>query len=296
MKWLNYHHLYYFRTIAKEGGIAKAAQKLRLGQPTLSTQLKQLEETFEQPLFERKNRTLVLTETGKIALEYADDIFGLGNELLQVLEDKTFTDRQDIKLGVLDTIPKHLVLALTNDVLRSGSCTLTILEGRGDELLRELFAHQIDLMVSDYPPIGVGQDRTFSKSIAKVPIGIFAAPKFNELKKKFPQSLNGQPMLMPTSHSKLRHDLDHYFNVNRIHPRLVVETQDGGLRRLLGTEGLGVIPMAEFAVQDLVDEKKLIKLGTLSTVKSEFWLLSANRRIENPIAARMMQEFTYLSQ
>ena len=105
MKWLNYHHLFYFRTIANEGGIARAAVKLRLGQPTLSTQLKHLEDAVGRPLFERKNRSLVLTEAGKIALDYAENIFRAGDELLQVLADGAISGRTDVKIGALDSVP-----------------------------------------------------------------------------------------------------------------------------------------------------------------------------------------------
>ncbi len=291
MKWLNYHHLYYFMTIAKEGGIAKAAVKLRLGQPTLSTQLKQLEDILEQPLFERKNRSLLLTEAGKVALQYAEDIFKMGNELIQVLDDKSFTAKTDIKFGCLDSIPKHIILSITTEALKNKDCTVTILEGKGDELFRELFAHQIDLILSNYPPVTSEHGKTYSRSIAKVPVAVFGAPKFSALKKNFPQSLVGQPFIMPTSHSKLRQDLDHYFSVNGLRINTLVETQDTSVQKLLGLEGMGLIPIPEFAAHQLVKEKKLVKIGVLHEVKEEFWLVSAARKIENRIAAKLMKEF-----
>lgn len=291
MKWLNYHHLYYFWTIAKEGGVAKAAEKLRLGQPTLSTQLKQLEDILEQPLFERKNRSLVLTEAGKVALRYAEDIFKLGDELLQVLDDKTFSTTVDVTLGALDSVPKHIILAMAKAAIKAGECRITILEGKGDELFRELFAHQIDLIVSNYPPMSSEQGRTYSRSIAKVPVGVFGAPKFSALKRGFPASLEGQPMILPTSHSKLRQDLDHFFTVNRIRTKLVAETQDTAIQKLMGLEGMGLLPLPEFAAQQLVSEKKLVRVGVLHDVKEEFWLVSAARKIANPIAAKLMKEF-----
>ena len=118
MKWLNYHHLYYFRTIAKEGSIARAARTLRLGQPTLSTQLKLLEDSLGRRLFERKNRALFLTEAGKICLEYADGIFRSGSELIQVLEDSSLSGRTDIKIGALDSVPKNLLVNLVRGLLK----------------------------------------------------------------------------------------------------------------------------------------------------------------------------------
>lgn len=291
MKWLNYHHLFYFRTIAKEGGIARAAEKLRLGQPTLSTQLKQLEDALGRPLFERKNRSLVLTEAGKIALDYAENIFRTGDELLQVLEDGAVSGRTDVKIGALDSVPKQLLSSLVRAALKEQNATVSVHEGRGEELFRELFAHQLDLIVSNYPPASLDFGRIYSRSLAKVPVAVFASAQFAGLKKKFPESLNGQPFILPTAHSKLRHDLDHYFKVNGLRIIPVVETQDTSLQKLLGIDGFGLIPLPEFAAKDLVQEKMLVKLGTLLDVREEFWLISAARKIENPIAAKIMKSF-----
>ncbi len=291
MKWLNYHHLFYFRTIAKAGGIAKAAEKLRLGQPTLSTQLKQLEDALGRSLFERKNRSLVLTEAGKIALDYAENIFRTGDELLQVLEDGVVSGRTDVKIGALDSVPKRLLSNLVHAALKEKNVTVSLLEGRGDELFRELFSHQLDLIVSNYPPSSLEFGRIYSRSLAKVPVAVFASAEFIGLKKKFPESLNGQPFILPTAHSKLRHDLDHYFKINGLRIIPIVETQDTSLQKLLGIDGLGLIPLPEFTAKDLVGEKKLVKLGTLQDVKEEFWLISAARKIENPVAARLMKSF-----
>ena len=292
-KWLNYHHLYYFKTIAREGGIAKAAEKLRLGQPTLSTQLRQLEESLGHLLFEREKRSLILTEAGKIALEYAENIFRSGDELLQVLEDKSFSGRTDVKFGALDSVPKRFVLSLVEAALKQGDCTVSLLEGRGDELLREMLAHQIDLMISNYPPTTTEMGRVYSRSIAKVPVAVFGAPKYASLKKGFPKSLEGQPFILPTAHSKLRFDLDHYFSVNKLRILPIVETQDTSVQKLLGIEGHGLVPLPEFTTKDLIQDKKLIKIGVLPEVREECWLVSAARKIENPIAAKIMKSFTF---
>ena len=291
MKWLNYHHLFYFRTIAKEGGVAKAAQKLRLGQPTISTQLQQLENSLGHALFDRKHRSLILTEAGKVALEYADSIFKSGDELLQVLEDKTFAGRTNVKFGALDSVPKRLLLSLTRSALRDGNCNVFLLEGRGEELFRELFAHQIDIIVSNYPSASMEKGRIYSRSIAKVPVAVFASPKYASLKRGFPKSIEGHPFILPTVHSKLRHDLDHYFSLNELRIVAIAETQDTSLQKLLAIESIGLLPLPEFSAKDLVGEKKLIRLGTLQDVKEEFWLISAARRIENPVAARIMKSF-----
>ncbi len=290
-KWLNYHHLYYFRTIAHEGGIAKAAKRLRLGQPTLSTQLKQLEESLGHLLFERRKRALILTDAGRVALEYADSIFRSGDELLQVLDDQSATGRTDVKFGALGSVPKRLLLELMEAAIKRRNCTVSLLEGRGNELFRELLSHQIDLVVCNYPPSTPDVGRVYSRSIAKFPVSVFAAPKFASLRKSFPSSINGQPFILPTSHSKLRQDLDHYFSLHKFRVVSVAETEDTSVQKLLGIEGHGLIPLPDFAARDLVSEKKLVKLGVLSGVTEEFWLVAAARKIENPIAANIMKSF-----
>lgn len=297
MQWLNYHHLYYFWTIATEGSIAKAAEKLRLGQPTLSTQLKQLEDSVGRPLFERRNRKLILTEAGQTALKYANEIFRLGSEMVEAIQDRLpATSKYHVQIGALDSVPKQLTLFLTQSAYEIGPCMVSILEGKGDELMRELLAHRIDILLSNYPPAfanrGVEEEKIHARSIAKVPIVICGAPKYQSLIKKFPQSLSGQPFILPTFHSKLRYDLDHYFQLKQLAIHQVAETQDTSLQRLLGQSGAGLIPIAEPAASDLLADKRLIKIGRLEGVFEEFWLVSASRKIENPIAARLMRTFS----
>lgn len=297
MQWLNYHHLYYFWMIAKEGGIAKAAEKLRLGQPTLSAQLKLLEDSLGRPLFERQNRKLILTESGQVALEYANEIFRLGSEMVEAIHDRIpAQQRTHIQIGALDSVPKQITLLLTQAAYKTGPCMVSILEGKGDELLRELMAHRLDILLSNYPPslgAGTGEERkVHSRSIARSSIVICGSPKFKSLTKNFPQSLAGQPFVLPTFHSKLRHDLEHYFRLNQIPITPVAETQDTSLQKLLGTSGVGLIPIAEPAAQDLLKDKSMIKLGRLDGVYEEFWLISATRKNENAIAAKLMRHFS----
>lgn len=296
MYWLNYHHLFYFWTIAREGGIAKASEKLRLGQPTLSTQLKQLEDSLGRPLFERKNRKLILTEEGQIALDYANEIFRLGSEMVEAIQDRLpLQAKTHVQIGALDSVPKELTRRLTLAAYEAGPCVVSILEGKGDELIRELLAHRIDILLSNYPPsIGMSkaeEGRVHSRSIARSPIVICGHTKFKTAMKKFPQSLSGHPFVLPTFHSKLRHDLDHYFRVNQIQIQPVAETQDTSLQKLLGASGVGLIPIAETGAEDLLRDKNLFKLGQLEGVFEEFWLISASRKQENPIAAHLMKNF-----
>lgn len=293
MQWLNYHHLYYFRVIATEGGIARAAEKLRLGQPTLSTQLKQLEDMVGTPLFERRNRKLILTEAGKAALDYANEIFRLGDEMLEVLKDRNVQNQIHLQIGALDSVPKNVILGLVMEAYKIAPCTVSILEGKGDELLRELAAHRIDLMLSNYPPAAGEKTEIYSKSVAKIPVSIYGAKKFKGLKTSFPKSLDGKPFVLPTSHSKLRHDINHYFKLQNIQITPIAETQDTSLQKLLAVNGLGLAPLSEVSAEFGEPSKNnLLRLGRLEGVHEEVWLISAQRKLENPVATRLMKTFS----
>lgn len=289
VQWLNYHHLFYFRMIANEGSIARAAASLRLGQPTLSTQLKQLEDMVGKPLFERRNRKLVLTEAGVDALNYANEIFRLGDEMLEVLKDRMPSNQLHLQIGALDSVPKSVILRLVLAARSISPCVVSILEGKGDELLRELRAHRIDLLLANYPPQVMEGNEVHSRSVAKLPVSVYGAKKFKNLKAKFPQSLDAKPFVLPTAHSKLRHDLNHYFKLHGISALPVSETQDTSLQKLLAENGIGLAPFSEEAG---VKEKSLVRIGRLKDVFEEIWLISARRKLENPLAAELMKSFT----
>ncbi|HPI41004.1 MAG TPA: LysR family transcriptional regulator, partial [Pseudobdellovibrionaceae bacterium] len=258
MQWLNYHHLFYFRMIAITGGIARAAEKLHIGQPTLSAQLKQLEDMVGRPLFERRNRKLILTDAGKAALDYANEIFRLGDEMLEVLKDRTPEDQPHLQIGTLDSVPKSVILSMVLAAYKISPCSVSILEGKGDELFRELRAHKIDLLVSNYPSQALEEAQVFSKSIAKLPVSVYGGKQFQKLKRDFPKSLNGKPFVYPTTHSKLRHDLNHYFKLQGIQTSVVAETQDTSLQKLLAVHGVGVAPFSDV---DGVKDAGLVRLG-----------------------------------
>jgi LysR family transcriptional activator of nhaA len=289
--WLNYHHLYYFQVIASEGSISKAAEKLRLGQPTLSAQLKQLEDKIGMQLFERQHKKLILTEHGRIALEYAAEIFKMGHEMVEVLHDRLVPARIHVQLGAIDSIPKNLIFQLVKAAYSLGPCSVSILEGKDDELMRELLAHKLDLIFTNHLPSVTDGKKVYSRLIAKLPVVICAAPQFKNLKKGFPLSVSQKPFVLPTPHSKLRHDLDHYFRIHQIQPDIIGETQDTSLQKIMGSEGIGLIPIAEMAVQSLVKKEELVQLGRLEGVFEELYLVSSTRRIENPISSQLLKKF-----
>ncbi len=289
--WVNYHHLLYFKTIAIEGGIAKAAKKLRLGQPTLSTQMKQFEETLGHELFNRSKRQLQLTEAGRMVLGYATEIFKLGDEMVDSLNDQHRAEKIQVQIAAMDTVPKHLTLKVYQKAQKEFDCLVAIAEGHGTELLRELRAHRVDLVISNYAlPVGEASG-FYAKSIARMPIVICGAPKYAKLKREFPDSMKGQPFIMPSLQGKLHHDVDHYLKLIDIQVDVVAEVQDTSLQKLMATHGHGLIPLAKPAAEELIANKELIQLGLLENVYEELWLIAAQRRIQNPVAAAIMKDF-----
>lgn len=288
---LNYHHLYYFKTIATEGSISKAAAKLRLGQPTLSMQLKQFEEFLGHNLFERKNRSLVLTEMGRMVLGYANEIFRLGGEMLETISDRPTTKRAKLHIGALDSVPKALIRDIVVRAFSLGEVQISILEGDGPELIAELKEHRLDLVISNASAPSSTDDHLFAKSISKMPLIVCGSVKFKNLVTQFPDSLQNQPFVFPTAHSRVRHEIEHYFEDEHIQVDVVAETQDTSLMKTLACDGHGLIVVAENAVQDLIKTGVLFKLGELDGRFEETWLIAAQRKIANPIAKTLMKEF-----
>lgn len=290
-KWINYHHLYYFKTIAEEGTVSRAAEKLRLGQPTLSAQLKQFEDQLDVQLFERVNKRLVLTEHGRIALDYAKNIFRMGSEMYEVLHDRLRPLKPSLHIGSLDSVPKQVVVQMVKQAQKISECQISLIEGKADELIREIQAHRIDLLISNFLPSTTDAKGLYPRSISKQNISFFGAPKFKSLRKGFPQSIAGQPLILPTYDSRLRQDLDHWAKLHKIELNIIIESQDIAVKKLMATTGFGLIPAASHSVQGQILRGELVEIGKLSGVTEELFLISAQRKIENPIAAKLKETF-----
>lgn len=288
--WLNYHHLYYFMVVAMEGSIANASKKLGIGQSALSIQLKQFEDAISVALFERSKKRMSLTENGVKALEYAKEVFKLGSEMLETLHDHPSLNRIHVQIGALDTIPKHLTLQISQAVLGTKNCSISILEGKGVQLLRELTQHRIDLMITNELPLsGVGQ--IYTKKIAHLPLLVLGSKKFVPLRKNFPHSLTSQPFIVPTLDNKVRHEIDHYFKLKDIKVDIIAESQDVMVQKLMTLKGLGLMVLPQFAAEEYLKKKELFIIGELVDTYEDLYLVAASRKIENPIASSIMKNF-----
>ncbi len=290
--WLNYHHLYYFFVIANEGSISAAAEKLKLGQPTLSAQLKQFEETIGVALFERHHKRLELNEAGRMVQQYAAEIFRMGSEMLEVVQDgMPARQRTHVSIGALDSVPKHVTLELAKTAMAHSSCSISILEGRPDELLRELQGHKIDLIVSNFEPSLLEGRGLHSRRISRAPVVVCGSQKYRKLSRDFPRSLHQQPFVLATGHSKLRHDFEHYLRLSGLQVDVVAETQDTALQKLMGIHGLGLVVMPMTAVEEPIRTRDLFKIGELDGVSEEIYLVSASRKFANPVSSAIMKSF-----
>jgi LysR family transcriptional activator of nhaA len=290
--WLNYHHLFYFKTIAEEGSVSKAAEKLRLGQPTLSAQLKQFEDAIGVRLFERQHKRLILTEQGRIALDYAKNIFKLGSEMVEVLHDKLKPLKPSVHIGALDSVPKQVILKLVSQAFRISPCQITLSEGRFDELLRELTAHHVDLVITNFLPTGTDAKGLFPRSLGKKTVSFYGAPKFKSLRRGFPKSISDQPLIIPTYDSKMRQDLEHWAKVHSLDLNVITESQDIAMQKLMALNEMGLIATAAHAVSNQVRDGSLVEIGALQGIHEELFLVTAQRKIANSIAAKLMESFT----
>ncbi|WP_141732471.1 LysR family transcriptional regulator [Oligoflexus tunisiensis] len=292
MTWVNYHHLYYFYVIAREGSIAKAARRLRLSQSTLSIQLRQLEELFDQKLFDRSKQNLMLTGTGRLVYEYAAEIFRIGSEMMEAVKNRKEAGPLRLHLGILDSIPKAMAHELVIAAYAIGDCFVSVVEAGSEELLNGLKAHALHLALTNSHAPMTSKSGLFSRCVADLPVTVFGSPRYAALRENFPQSLNGQPFLFPTLHSKLRHDLEHLFERNNLSPRIVGESQESELDKRLAASGHALIAMSSYGEEPLVQEGKIIEIGVLEALREQIWLTGVKMHVVNPIAAQLLETFT----
>lgn len=291
-QWINYHHLYYFKTIAEEKSVSLAAKRLRLGQPTLSAQLKQFEMSLGVQLFDRAHRQLELTEQGKRALEYAQNIFKMGDEMIEVLHDRIDPQSTHIHIAALDSIPKSIILSLVKKVYSFGKCKVTLSEGGQDTILPRLFSHQVDLFITNFIPNTTEYKNIVYKKILKQSVSLYGSKKFLKLKKDFPQSLAGQPIVVPTFESRMRFDLEHWLGQNKIYMEMVAESQDISLKKLLAIEGVGLVPGTAASMRNQLIRKDLFEIAPLVGLQEEIFIATCPRKNQNPLVQPLMRDFS----
>ncbi len=284
MRHLNYNHLLYFWTVAREGSIARASEVLHITPQTISGQLKLLEETVGEALFQRKGRGLVLTDTGQIVHIYADEIFSLGAELSQRLKSKEPGKPLELNVGVVFSIAKLIAYRILEPVLKlEDPVRVVCYEGNLEKLLGDLAVHKLDLVLSDRPlPTGLNV-KAYNHILGNSTISFFAQKRIaHPYKKKFPQSLNNAPMLMPVKSNVLRRNLEDWFDQIGIDVSVVSEFDDSALLKAFGSAGAGVFP-APTAISDHVEHMYHAGLiGTVEELKETYYAISPERKLKHP--------------
>lgn len=284
MEWLNYHHLLYFWLAAKKGGVTEAAAELRLAQSTVSAQIRQLEHVLDERLFRREGRRLVLTDVGRTVYRYAEEIFGLGRELLDVVHDRPTGRPLRFTVGVADQVPKLVAHRLLRPALDLGvPVRLVCHEGKTAALLGELAVHQLDVVITDAP---LGSDtnvRAFNHPLGECGVSLFGTTaRTRPVKRGFPGSLSGAPLLLPTVGTVLRRTLDQWFDARGIRPNVVAEFEDSSLLTVFGQGGLGLFPAPTPLERDVCKQYGVSVAGRLRDVRERFYAISVERRLRHP--------------
>jgi LysR family transcriptional regulator, transcriptional activator of nhaA len=289
MDWLNYHHLFYFWTVAREGGVSKAAETLRLAQPTVSAQIKQFERALGQTLLERQGRRVVLTETGRIVFRYADDIFALGRELQETLKGRPAGQTLRLRVGVANAVPKLIVYRMLRPATEGAlPIHLTCHEGQPDQLLAQLATHALDVVISDAPAPPHLHVKVYSHLLGDSGTTFFAVSALaRKVRRRFPQSLQDVPMLLPTSATVLRHALEQWFDHLHIRPRVAGEFEDSALMKAFGESGTAVFPAPTAIAREVCQRYGVVAIGHTDDVRERYYALSAERRVTHPGVAAL---------
>jgi LysR family transcriptional activator of nhaA len=291
MEWLNYHHLLYFWTVAREGSIARACERLHLTQPTVSGQIRLLEKAVKAKLFERSGRGLALTDTGRLVYRYADEIFALGRDLQDAIHDRPRGQALRFAVGVADTLPKVLVHRLLAPAFALGEeIRITCIDGSPDRLLAELALHELDLVVSDFPANPRLGMKAFNHLLGDCGVTFFAtAALARRHRRGFPDSLTGAPLLLPYGNTTLRRSLEQWFDARGIHPRIRGEFADSGLLKAFGGFGDGIFAAPTAVEADVKRMYGVAVVGREPILRERFYAISVEKKIKHPAVVAITQ-------
>jgi LysR family transcriptional activator of nhaA len=292
MDWINYHHLLYFYTVAREGSVTKAAEVLRLAQPTLSGQIRKLEEALDEKLLVREGQRLVLTDAGRLAYRYAEEIFSTGQEMLEALRGRPTNRPAKLIVGVADAVPKLITYRLLSTAFDlEHPVQLVLHEGKADDLIAGLASQDFDMVLTDVPlnPRSV-RVRAYNHSLGSSGVSFFAAPELARRHRKgFPASLDGAPMLMPTPNTSMRHELDRWFEELGVRPTIIAEIEDTALMKAFGQHAAGIFPAPTAVAADVRKSHAVQLVGATEDVREHFYAITVERRIMHPAVAAIAE-------
>jgi len=280
---LNFHHLRYFWAVAREGGVTRAARSLRVSQPAVSAQLRALEQELGEKLLARSGRGLVPTEAGRVALRYAEEIFGLGAEMVETLKGRPTGRPARLAVGIVNVIPKLVAHRLLQPALQAaGPLRIVCVEDRLERLLADLATHELDLVLADAPAGAATRVRAYSHLLGESGVSIFGIEALRDAYRRgFPRSLDGAPFLLPTPDATLRQILDHWLSARRIRPRIVGEFEDSALLGVFGQSGAGLFAAPSVLERDVRRQYGARLLGRIEA-RERFYALTVERRLRHP--------------
>lgn len=284
MAWLNYHHLSYFHAVAHHGSVSAACEALHVSQPTISAQLKTLEQALGRPLFKRVGRRLALTDTGRTVYRYAERIFALGDELLDVISGGPGASGQPLTVGVSDAVPKLIAFELLRGVVEPQHAPpLICREGHLTDLLAQLARHELDLVISDAPLTPTVTVAAFGRLLGECGVCVLGSTTLTDrYRAGFPQSLQEAPLLLPTRASMLRREIDGWLEREGLRVQVVGEFDDSALLKTFGQAGHGLI-FAPAAIEAAIRAQyQLHRVGTATGIETKFYGLTLERRSKHP--------------
>ncbi len=291
MERLNYQHLYYFWTVAKEGSISRACEKLQLAQPTISGQLAVFERAIGQKLFHREGRGLVLTDTGRAVFHYAEEIFALGRELTNTLKGRPTGRGLRLSVGVADALPKLIAYRLIEPALHLAEpVQIVCYEDKAERLLAEISLHGIDLVLSDIPATPSAGARTFNHLLGECTVAVFGTQELAaRYRPDFPRSLNGAPLLLPTPSTALRRSLDQWFDAEQLCPNIQAEIEDSALLKTFAAAGVGLFVAPVAVEMEIRHQYGAESIGRIDAVRERFYAISPQRKLKHPAVLAILE-------
>ncbi len=288
---INYKHLRYFWVVAREGGVARASERLHLTPQTISGQLSLLEKHLGVDLFSRVGRNLELTDSGRLVLSYADEIFSLGGELEEVLNQLPDDRPQLFRVGVVDVVPKSIAHRVLQTALQMPEpVRMVCREASLDMLLAELAVHRLDLVLADRTIPPTISMRGFSHKLGECAVSFFATEKLiKKLTGDFPRCLDGAPILLPSSGTQLRSGIDKWLDKHRIHPRMVAEFDDSALMKVFGQQGVGVFIAPAAIEAEVALQYQVSAIGRVDEVQERFYAISVERKVTHPVVSAVVE-------
>lgn len=289
MAFLNYHHLRYFRVIARELSLTRAAEKLNLSAPALSIQLRQLEESLGHKLFDRERGGLVLTEAGRLALDYADTIGRAGEELMDVMQQRPRGGgRQVLRVGAMATLSRNFQLEFLRPVLHRPEVEVIIRSGPLRELRMALQAHEVDVVLSNQPVRRDAETPWHSHLLAEQPVSLVGVPAWRKKKLGFPQDFRDVPVILPSLESNTRAAFDRLVTAADVRPRVMAEVDDMAMLRLLAREGEGLALVPPVVVRDEIETGVLVVTHRIPQIRETFYAITPSRRFPNPLVGELV--------